>query len=942
VYSVGGGNDQINNYDGRTDKIVLQGLDSSINTITGSGSKVKYEDKGSSFVLTFTDSNNKKNTLTINSPLSKVNVYKEGSDDALLSYGVELPDYTGYNKNRTAVTLGASVSDSAEAQAALISIDLDGQGYSANIKEIDASAFVGTVNLVGNAKADALKSAIGGGTLEGGYDAANKKATADKLYGSSGSDTFVYRLVKGIGGGSDVIGGDAKYSLGNYQEHDAIYITSGTGLSKADLTITDKSGALTVKFKGDSKSQLTINKASDSTPVTFYLGSSDTALEDITDSFTYGVMPDGARFGTKKDKTDYTTLVLTSTLEADNNIDVSNINSQIKTIDSTKATVPTYVVGNANANAVSLGAYGGTVDGGAGNDKIFGNSATTASTTFVYTLGDGNDEINFFDGTKDIISISGYTKAINTSDKSVFKDSGKDITLTLSSGTTKGKLTIKNVTGELKIVGEDANGDALTLLEYGKNLPDAAHMTYNAGKTAMTIGSAAELDGVDTFKLSDYGVNLKEIDASHYSSTGLHLIAADGKANILRAGSASSTLEGGTGKDKLYGSTGADSFVYSVKTGSGDEIYSLDGSQGDEIILLGYSKDTINTADKQQFADNGKDINLIFDGTKLVLKNPTGQLNVYKGSLDADGNIVKGDAVLSYDKSLPDGLSYNVGKTTLTFNSTIEGGTGDYTVDASVKNAYSVKLTTINASLYGGAVELVGNDASNVIYSGKSGGTLNGGAGADKLYGGAGNDTFVYNNDGSKDIVYNFDAAMDVIKVDEPKKAGGLVATYNGKTLVLTYTDKNGSLTINGKETEKKNKYAELDTSTTISIQIGDDDVHTYQFVDTKMKNVALSDKIDSKYAIVDGGTQSDGGDDGGDTETTTETTSSQLNGLVTEPYWFEESTDVSAANSELDEIIDVATPTEFVADDADFNELKKKFDHALVANSGARHQSKK
>ncbi|MBQ9479538.1 MAG: hypothetical protein IJU71_08295, partial [Selenomonadaceae bacterium] len=638
-----------------------------------------------------------------------------------------------------------------------------------------------------------------------------------------------------------------------------------------------------------------------------------------------------------------TTLVLTSTLEADNNIDVSNINSQIKTIDSTKATVPAYIVGNANANVVSLGAYGGTVDGGAGNDKIFGNSAATASTTFVYTLGDGNDEINFFDGTKDIISIGGYTKAINTSDKSVFKDSGKDITLNLTSGTTKGKLTIKSVTGELKIVGADADGNEITLLDYGKNLPDSTNMTYNSGKTAMTIGSAAELDGVDTFKLSDYGINLKEIDASRYSSTALHLIAADGKANVLRAGSAGSTLEGGTGNDKLYGNSGADSFVYSIGGGGKDEIYSLDGSQGDEIILLGYSKDTINTADKQQFADSGKDITLTLSGTKLAIKNPTGQLNVYKGSLDADGNIVKGDAVLSYDSNLPDGLNYNVGKTTLTFNSTIDGGTDDYTVDASVKDAYSVKLTTIDASLYGGAVDLIGNSANNVIYSGKAGGTLNGGAGADKLYGGAGSDTFVYNNDGSKDVVYNFDATADVIRVDAPSKANGLVATYNGKTLVLSYTDKGGSVTINGKSTGK-NKYAELDTSTTISIQIGDDEVHTYQFVDTKMKNVALSADIDSTYAIVDGGTTEGDADADTDADTDTDVDTNEM--LAQAPgartYWFEETVDDAAQSNELGEIITAAEPIDFAAEAVDFNELNKKFNHALGASSGARHRFNK
>ena len=160
---------------------------------------------------------------------------------------------------------------------------------------------------------------------------------------------------------------------------------------------------------------------------------------------------------------------------------------------------------------------------------------------------------------------------------------------------------------------------------------------------------------------------------------------------------------------------------------------------------------------------------------------------------------------------------------------------------------------------------------------------------------------------------------------------------------MLSYTDKGGSVTINGKSTGK-NKYAELDTSTTISIQIGDDEVHTYQFVDTKMKNVALSADIDSTYAIVDGGTTEGDADADTDADTDTDVDTNEM--LAQAPgartYWFEETVDDAAQSNELGEIITAAEPIDFAAEAVDFNELNKKFNHALGASSGARHRFNK
>lgn len=936
VYSLGGGKDQINNFNGKTDKIVLQGI-GDITTIPTTGD-ISYAEKGSNLVLTI-NGNGKKGTLTINNPNGQVKIYKDTDlNNPILENGVELPDYTGYNKNKTAVTLGASESESTAAASKTISIDLIGEGYSNGIKEIDASVFVGKSSLVGNGNANAIKSAIGGGTVDGGSGA---KATGDKLYGNVGADTFIYKLTS-VGGGTDVIGGDKKFAAGNYDTQDVVHIIdSTTALSRSDLVITDKADVVTVKFNSDKKSQLTINKASSDTAVKFILEGKDSAMSQ----FTHGEIPTGVGYGLKGGKIDYTTLTVGGAA-SNSTINTSEIHSQIKNIDMLEQTTgAVYVVGNDAANAITLGAAGGTVDGGAGNDKIFGNTTASGGITYMYTVGEGNDEINGYNGSKDSIVINGYSTAIDTSNSKMFKDSGKDITITLPNATTNksGKLTIKNTNGQLTILGRDTDNNVIHLLDYGKNLPDSVNMGFNSNKTIMTIGGGAQLGSENTFKLNDYGINLKELDASAYSTTSLHLIGSNTKASIIHAGAKGSTLEGAhSGADKLYGNDGIDSFVYNVTGNGKDEIYSLNGAQGDEIILLGYTGTAIDTSKKTEFDDNGKDITLSFTGGgKLTVKAPTGQLKVYSGTKDeTTGAITKSeDAVLTYDSNLPKGVEYNANKTAITLGSAIEGHSTSYEINASKENAYSVKLTTINASAYTGSVNLVGNSNNNVIYSSKAASTIDGGAGADKLYGTSKvKDTFVYNIDGSKDQVFNYDYADggDVIRINGSNDAV-VKATYNGKTLVLTCEDKDGNrnvtgtLTINGIETGT-NKYANIDTTTKVAIQIGEGTENVYLFQNNKTKNVKLTGSTDSDAKIYVNQ----------DPSTETTTADQQLSGA--EDYWFIQSDGVDelSKNDELKSIMEIAPMPDNAVDLEDFSEINKKIVQNLGANAMGRRKLKK
>ena len=587
-----------------------------------------------------------------------------------------------------------------------------------------------------------------------------------------------------------------------------------------------------------------------------------------------------------------------------------------------------YVVGNTANNVITAGLSGGTLDGGAGNDRLVGNSAASIGSTFIYTVGEGKDELTGYNGNLDTIVLKGYGEEINTTDTKIFKDTGKDITLKLSNETASGTLSIKNPQGKLTIVDENKN----TLLSYGENLPDPAHMSFNSSKTLLTVGSDATLGSVNTLKLKDYGITLKELDASAYSTTGLHLIASPGKSNILRAGGAASTLQGNSGSDKLYGGGSSDTFVYSVGGGK-DEVYNFDGAEGDEILLVNYTGTTIVASDTKVFKDTGKDITLMLNSTsKLTLKSPTGKLNVYGATInESTGAITKGSALLTYDTNLPSGVEYNQTKTVLTIDSSTTAAT---TIDASESGAYSNMLKTINASTTSVNVALTGNKNANDIYAGKTASTLNGSDGNDRLYGmTGGKDVFVYDHtsgNAGKDIVYNYNAAEgDVISVSSAVVSGGMKVTYNGKTLVLTYSDKingtnvNGTLTING-QSLGGTKYANIDSATTVALQVGTAPVKYYRFISNKIKNVMLEEAVDKDSA----------------TTVASAAASSQLPTTGIDDYWFtsEEKFDSADEIGEILAIEPLATQSE------EFDELTKlgrDLDKAFVSTDLNRQRKK-
>ena len=78
-------------------------------------------------------------------------------------------------------------------------------------------------------------------------------------------------------------------------------------------------------------------------------------------------------------------------------------------------------------------------------------------------------------------------------------------------------------------------------------------------------------------------------------------------------------------------------------------------------------------------------------------------------------------------------------------------------------NDFNSKLVTLDAANDEQFVVLIGNKSGNVLRAGSEGASMDGGLGADKLYGGDGADTFSYSVGGGADQIFNYNGGQSDI-----------------------------------------------------------------------------------------------------------------------------------------------------------------------------------
>ncbi len=431
-------------------------------------------------------------------------------------------------------------------------------------------------------------------------------------------------------------------------------------------------------------------------------------------------------------------------------VDAANFNSKLVTIDASSATDLVALVGNKNANVLHAGSAGTSMDGGTGNDKIYGGDGAD---TFSYSLGGGNDTFYNFDATDgDVVQIFGAV----TMNGSSYNDSGKNPILTVSNGKTKGTITFEKPNGIITII----DGDGETLGTFNKPLPEG--LTLDSKKTKLTVADPFE----GTIDLSDYASTVKEVNAT--VDTNAINIIGNAQNNTLRAGKGGATMDGGLGADKIFGGSGVDTFSYSLGGGN-DTFSSFNGAGGDVVQIFGAV-----TLNGSSYNDSGKNPILTVGSGKtkstITFEKPTGAITI----IDGDG-----ETIATYNEPLPEGLSSDTKKTKLTAKDPFVG-----TIDL---NDYATTFKEINATLDSNAVTLVGNAQANTLRAGSGDATLDGGLGADKLIGGAGADVFMYSVGGGNDTFGSFSGAGgDVVQIFGAVTLNGSSYKESGKNGILT------------------------------------------------------------------------------------------------------------------------------------------------------------
>jgi Ca2+-binding RTX toxin-like protein len=400
-----------------------------------------------------------------------------------------------------------------------------------------------------------------------------------------------------------------------------------------------------------------------------------------------------------------------------------------------------------------------------GNDVVTINALNSGTATIYGGLGDDTYNVK----TAGVTLIENLNEGIDLVTSSISWVLGanfENLTLTGSAAIDGTGNTLANVirgNNAVNIVDGGAGNDALagnggndTLIGGAGNDSlngglGADSMSGGIGNDTYTVDNALDTvtenvgEGTDTVVSSinyTLGANVENL-----SLTGT-AISATGNAlnNAIRGTSAANVLDGGAGADKLYGY-------------GGDDTYIVDTSSDRTAEIPGGGTDTVMSSATYTLFSYIE--NLTLTGSSAIGGTGNIQDNVLTGNSAANtlNGVAGNDTLIGNGGN--DWLDGGIGADTMT------GGTGNdtYTVDNAgdliTENAlegtdlvrssisYTLGANVENLTLLGSAgINGTGNALDNAIRDNAGSNILDGGAGADKLYGYGGDDTFIIDNAG--------------------------------------------------------------------------------------------------------------------------------------------------------------------------------------------------
>ena len=306
----------------------------------------------------------------------------------------------------------------------------------------------GDDEIFGGAGADSLNGGDGDDMLSGssGDDQLNGGAGADTLYAGLGKDTLIG------GNGADVFvhnsGDDLITDYTVYE--DKIKLSSGSIVSSTvngtDVILRTTDGSITV-INGTGKSITVVDAGGNETSEVY----GDANIEQQDWSSIEGITLNKSKTKMQVEAP------FTGT------IDANEVSSKLKKIDASEDPNAVSLLGNDNKNTFKAGSGGSTLDGGMGNDKLYGGDGVDV---FVFN-GLGKDKVYNYSAEDRIV----LTDSING-----VKVSGKKVVLTVGSGT----LTVNKAVGKtMTITDADGQTNSYVFDKKHKTLEDALENANN-------------------------------------------------------------------------------------------------------------------------------------------------------------------------------------------------------------------------------------------------------------------------------------------------------------------------------------------------------------------------------------------------------------------------------------------------------------------------------
>ena len=462
------------------------------------------------------------------------------------------------------------------------------------------------------------------------------------------------------------------------------------------------------------------------------------------------------------------------------------------------------------ANKLALQLVGGTGNdlliGSAGNDTVSGENGDdvvilgAGNDTFFWAPGSGNDTIEGQGGI-DTLEFNGsagaeiFDVSANGGRTRLTRDLGNVVMdlndvehIELSTFGGVDKVTVNDPTGtDLKLIaidlGNGIGGDLVndSVIVNGGigndkiNVALAGSLVSFTGLTSQVTIANAEADK-DSFAINGLGGN-DTIDASKLPAgivpfsvdggTGNDKIVGGGAADVLFGGDDNDVVNGGVGADILFGDKGDDTVIGGKEAdwgllGAGNDLFIWNLGDGNDVIEGEADKDTLRIVAAKTddlfsiLADAGR-IDLFVSGGTLLDVNDVERIEIQ--ALGGSDRVTVNDlAGTDVAEVVVDLAAIAGGKAADGKADTVIGTFAGIASVTSVGSKMVVGTLTVDHWDKSDVLVLAGGTSSDIfnasaVAAGKMSLRFAGGLGADIMFGGAGNDTFIWNAGDGNDLI---------------------------------------------------------------------------------------------------------------------------------------------------------------------------------------------